>query len=174
VSRLLLAGQAQGLLDEVVAFYAANGATLPDVQAVVPGSPGNVAWDCEQVTVALAGITTGSGQGALPLPQHGAPAGVALPRMATWSIQVVRCSPTPDEEGQPPGATELAAAGALALADGGLLSQCLVELAALQPGARLWLPIGGVINAGAVTSLGPDGGFQAMEATVTLSALEVG
>lgn len=175
MTKLLLAHVAAGLLTEVVNHYGDHGATLPDRQVVVPGAPGLIAWDCEQVTVGLTAVTVGQAGSQLNLlPQSGSPAGVALGRLATWSVQVVRCSPTPAEDGTPPTVAELAEAGLVGLDDAGLLSECMVEVASLSPGSRPWLPIGAGINAGQVTALGPDGGFQGMEAIVTISAMEVG
>lgn len=175
MTKLLLAAMAAGLLDEVENHYADAGAALPDRRLIAPGAPGQVAWDCEQLTIALASINPGTGGGNVNLlPQQGSPAGVGLTRLATWAIQVVRCSPTQDDEGNPPLAAAIGTAGLASLEDAGLMSQCLVELAALTPGIREWLPIGAVINAGMVSTLGPDGGFQAVEATVTISAMEVG
>jgi hypothetical protein len=173
VSKLLLRPVAQGLLAVVVDHYADAGVALPERRVIVPGAPGVVAWDCEQVTLALANIATQSGVGnrISLVPQTGGPASVGLARLATWAIQVVRCTPTSDDDGNPPSADKLDEAAAMALDDAGLLSQCLVELASLTPGTRPWLPIGAVINAGQVTPLGPEGGFQGIEATASISAM---
>jgi hypothetical protein len=171
---LLLRPQAEGLLAEVVAFYDANDVELPDRRIIAPGAPGQIAWDCDQVSVALAGVTTGSAAGQVNVaPQLGAMAGVGLPRFATWSVQVIRCTPNPDEDGNPPPAEKLNAAGAWGLVDVGLLSQCFVLMAATAISTqRDWLPIGGTINAGQVASLGPQGGYHGYEALVTLTAME--
>jgi hypothetical protein len=173
VSKLLLRPVADGLLAAVVAAFDTAGIELPERRAVVAGNPGLIAWDCEQLTVALAGISTGGGAGAITLmPQSGSPAGMALTRLATWSVQIVRCAPTSDEDGNPPSVELLEAAAATALDDAGVLSQCLTVLASATPGSVNWLPIGSVINAGAITSLGPDT-HQGIEALVTVSVMEV-
>jgi hypothetical protein len=176
VTKLQLWPTAHGLLDEVVAWYEDHPAelALPDRRAVVPGAPGVIAWDCEQVTVALANITVGGlNAQSVAMPRAGAPAGVGLPRIATWSVQVVRCTPESGEDATPPSAAELEVAGGRALSDAGLLSECMMSLATLAPGSRVWLPVGSTINAGAVTPLGPEGGFHAVEAAVSISAMEV-
>jgi hypothetical protein len=171
---LQLAPTGQGLLDWVETSYANAGRTLPERRVLVPGAPGVIAWDCEQLTVALASITTGGTVASVNiLPQLGSGAGVGLLRQATWAIQVVRCSPTPDEDGNPPSVDELTAAADLQLDDAGMLSQALVNLVAAQLHPE-WLPPGGVVNAGQVATLGPEGGFQAVEASLTLSAMQAG
>jgi len=171
---VLLLPQAEGLLAELEAFYAANGVALPDRRVVAPGAPGTIAWDCEQVVVALSQLTTGSGSGQVNvLPQWGSPAGVGLIRYATWSVQVIRCTPQMDDDGNAPTAEALLAAGVSGLADAGLMSQCFVSMAATANAIpRDWMPIGGAINAGQVTSLGPEGPFHGYEAAVTLTAME--
>jgi hypothetical protein len=158
----------------VLDAFATEGISLPERRGLAPGSPGEIAWDCEQVVVALATLTPSAGGGvANLLPQAGSPAGVGLVRLATWSIQIVRCTPEQDDDGNPPDATTLAVAGQAQLDDIGALSQCLTDLAGATPGSVAWLPAGTVINAGGVTTLGPAGGFHGVEATVSISAMEV-
>lgn len=174
MSRLQLQPVADGLMAWVVDAFAAEGVNLPERRTLAPGSPGEIAWDCEQVALALATLTPSGGGGvANLLPQAGSPAGVGLVRLATWSIQVVRCTPEPDEDGNPPDVGQLAAAGAAQLADIGVLSQCLAGLASSTPGTVAWLQPGTVINAGGVATLGPAGGFHGAEATVSISTLAV-
>ena len=172
MSKLALMGQAQGLLDEVVAHYEDAGVALPERRYVAPGEPGSTVWDCEQVTVTLASVGTNTSTAqTVAMPMVGTPAGVGLVRFATWAIQVVRCSPTFEGDGDPPDVTELLAAAAAGLDDAGHMSQLLVEVASLPMGSRSWLPIGSTINAGAVAPIGPEGGFQAVEATVAVSIM---
>lgn len=174
MSELQLRDTAEGLLDWVTAWYEQANVPLPLRGVVVPGAPGQIAWDCEQVTVALSTITTGSGTGQVNVtPQLGTNAGMGLIRYATWAVQVVRCSPTPDDEGNPPSVDQLDGAAQSSLTDAGLLSQAMIGLASQSPGSIDWLPIGGVVNAGQVGTLGPEGGFQAVEATLTLTAMEL-
>jgi hypothetical protein len=170
--KLSIAPIARGLLTEVINHYEDAGVDLPGRRCLVPGAPGAVAWDCEQVTLALAqlSVDTGGNQASL-LPQTGSAAGVVLTRLATFAIQVVRCSPNSDEDATPPEPQVIEDAALLAYEDVGQLSQLLVEVAALTPGTRDWLPIGARINAGQVTSLGPEGGLQAVEAIITVSAM---
>jgi hypothetical protein len=172
VTPLVLAPTAQGLLDWVETSYANASRALPERKVIVPGAPGVIAWDCEQLTVALASITTGGTVASVNiLPQIGSGAGVGLLRQATWSIQVVRCSATTADDGAPPSVAELDAAAMTQLDDAGMLSQALVNLVSAQLRPE-WLPPGAVVNAGQVATLGPEGGFQAVEATVTLSAMQ--
>ena len=171
----MLAPTALGLLAAVEAYYGGRGVDLPERRIPVPGAPGVVAWDCEQVTVCLGAVATPgtpSGGGGPITPQLGSVAGMGLVRLATWAVCIVRCTPTMGDDGEPPPAEELGAAGLAMLDDVGLLSQCMSLLAGSPPGSYDWLPIGGTINAGSVTTLGPEGRFAAVEASVTISAME--
>jgi hypothetical protein len=172
VTRLALQAVADGLMTEVVNHYTDSGVELPERRLLVPGAPGAVAWDCEQVTLAISAVQpSASGAQFNVMPKAGAQAGVMLTRQVTWAIQVVRCSPTSGEDGEPPGAAELGGAAMASLIDVAELSQCMIELASLTPGTRDWLEVGTTINAGTTTPLGPEGGFQAVEASVIISAM---
>lgn len=173
---LHLTQQAEGVLAELVNWYDDRGWTLPGRRAIIPGAPGVVAWDCEQVTVALGSLTTATASGqSLAMPALGPMAGVGLVRYATWAVSVVRRIPGMTEDGDPPDTSELTDAGVGMLLDAGRISQCFANLAATaNDGTRDWLPLGGQVNAGAIATLGPEGDFAAVEAAVTLTAMEVG
>jgi hypothetical protein len=163
------------LLDAVVEHFAANGTIgdrpLPDRRLVVAGSSSEVAWDCEQLTVALAAVGWGSspemGQGTVPF---GTAAGAMAVRYVLYSVQLVRCTPVPDEDGEPPSAEELMAAGLSFQRDAGLLSQALVMAASrLRP----HLPRGAVVQAGAIQPVGPQGEYVGMEGEFIVSVTEL-
>lgn len=163
----------EGLLEDVRQFMLDNGDPVPVRCYLAPGAPGLVAWDCEQLVVSLASVTWGiSEDGGQLTPQIGGAAGVHQIRYAQWSVQLVRCTPTMDDSGNPPAAEVIQAAGEQALDDAGVLSQCLVNCAAF-PAEHTWMPTGALARAGAVISLGPSGGFHGFEASFSMTATEL-
>lgn len=169
-ARLILEGQATGLLASLVDYFAAAGVTLPDRRCVAPGAPGLIAWDCEQVVVSLAQLGLGTAEDSgFRTPQIGSPAGLSV-RFAQWSIQLVRCTPKQDDEGNPPSVAAITEAGLGALVDAGLLSQFVTNTAENPPD---WLGLGGEARCGNVVSLGPAGAYHGYESTLTLSAMAV-
>jgi hypothetical protein len=169
-ARLVLEGQASGLLFALVDYFAAAGVALPERRYVAPGTPGLIAWDCEQVVISLSQVGLGAAEDyAMRTPQMGSPAGL-LVRYASWSIQLVRCTPTQDDEGNPPPAEDIAAAGLASLVDVGLLSQFVTNTGENPP---FWADGPGNVRGGAVVPIGPAGNYHGYEATVTLSAMSV-
>lgn len=163
----------QGLLDDVRAFLLANDVPVPDRCYVAPGAPGLIAWDCEQIAVSLASVFWGPGEGAGQLTaQTGGMAGIFEMRYAQWSVQLVRCTPQMTDDGDPPAMEAIQAAGELAMRDAGLLSQFLVNCAA-YPKEHDWVPLGATARAGAVTSLGPAGGYHGFEGSFSMTAAEL-
>lgn len=162
-----------GLLTDVRAFFAGNNIALPDRYYLAPGAPGLIAWDCEQLVVALASVNWGINEDAVqPSPQVGAAAGVFEIRAAQWSVQIVRCTPGMDDNGQPPPPEEIQTAGELFATDAGMLSQFLVNCAAF-PANHAWMPTGALVKAGNVVSLGPSGQYHGFEGTLTVTATEL-
>lgn len=170
---LALLAMGQGLLDDVGAFLTANLAIPPERVYLSPGAPGLISWDCEQLVVSLAAVTWGINEDAVqPVPQAGSGAGIHEVRYAQWSVQLVRCTPVQDDSGQPPASEVIQAAGELAINDAGLLSQATVNIAAF-PAAHSWVPVGALVKAGGVVSLGPQGGFHGFEATLSITATDL-
>jgi len=91
-----------GLRDAIVAALAANG--RPPFGRVFISDGADVAYDCEQLVVAVEGIRTG-----LP----GVPDTVQLDGRVTWTavvaVHAVRCAPTIDDQGNVPSAAEITA-----------------------------------------------------------------
>lgn len=163
----------QGLLDDVRGFLLDNDVPVPDRYYLAPGAPGLIAWDCEQLVVSLASVSWGPSEDAGQLiPQVGGAAGVLEVRHAQWSVQLVRCTPQMDDNGDPPGMEEIQAAGEQALTDAGMLSQCLVNCAAF-PKDHEWMPAGATARAGGVISLGPSGGYHGFEASFSMTTTEL-
>jgi len=158
-----------GILADVQAFFAGNSVTLPARCYLAPGAPGLIAWDCEQLVVALGSVRWGINEDAVqPAQETGGPSGIFQVRSAQWSVQLVRCTPTGQDE-TPPAPELIQAAGELAVADAGMLSQCLVNWASF-PGNHSWVPLGALVKAGDVVSLGPQGGFHGFEGSFTITA----
>jgi hypothetical protein len=163
---------AQKVLDGVVAHFLAADVALPDRRYVAPGNPQLIAWDCEQLVVALTGIGWGSApDAATGSVKPAAQMSVQGVRHAVFSIQLVRCTPVSKDTRTPwPPAEEIQAAGVAFMRDAGLLSQALVTLVAeLRQG--LAPDRSGLVEAGALSSLGPEGAHHGMEATLAVTSL---
>lgn len=166
--RLTVAVLAQDLLASIVGHFASAGVELPERQAVIPGEPRAIAWDCEQLTVTLGGIGWGPALDvSLPSPSPGTMAGVFSVRHAVYAATLVRCTPNPNRDGTAPPAAVLNAAGMAFMHDAGLISQALVEHITRLRGV---LPPEGKVQAGAVEPVGPSGGFHGLETTLAVTA----
>lgn len=147
---------------------------LPDRQYIAPGNPSLVAWDCEQFVVGLEGIGWGMAPDTQnPSPQASAGASVMSVRHAIFNLQLVRCTPRiPEGRGAQayPPVDEMHESGLAFMDDVGYMSQALVHLVSqLKQG----LPRSALVQAGAVTTLGAEGGFHATEATLAITAGEL-
>lgn len=171
--RIYVAELAEKVLAVVEAHFAAAGVPLPDRRYLAAGNPSLVAWDCEQLVVGLSGIGWGAAPDAAPISvKPSAHMSVAGVRHAVLSIQLVRCTPTVSdadaEMSKPyPDAEEIHAAGIAFMKDAGLISQAMVEMVSrLQQG----LDRSGIAQAGVVNTLGPEGGYHAVEATLAITS----
>lgn len=164
---------ARKFLDGVVDHFAAAGVDLPDRRFLAAGNPQLIAWDCEQLFVALTGLGIGPAPDApVQSPRAGGPVGVFNVRHAIFSIQLVRCTPTTGDTNDPfPAAEAIDAAGERSINDAGLLSDAIVQMC-----SQLQRELGRnhSVQAGLTSSLGPEGGFHANEATVAITALAGG
>lgn len=162
---------AASLLDTVEGHYATAGIGLPERRYVAAGEPEAIAWDCEQLTVTLAGIGWGAAlDSSAPSPGAGAHTSATALRHAVFAVTLVRCTPSPRRGGAPPDVAELAAAGTQFMIDAGLLSQAMVEFGArLRPG----LPPEGRCQLGAVDPVGPSGGFHGLSTTAAITAARI-
>lgn len=165
---------AQKILDKVVQHYAADvhpySQALPDRRYVAPGDSAAVAWDCEQLTVAIIGVGAGwAPDSGSSTARTGTPASVFGLRHAVYSITLVRCTPTVEEDGDAPPADLLHTAGLHYLRDVGLVSQALVEAGA----EAKRLSQGAVVTAGNVQPVGPAGGFVGLEGQLTITTSEL-
>jgi hypothetical protein len=142
------------LLDHVAAH-------LTDPPARRYTSPGETAWDGDQLTCQMTSSYYGQPGRPLPGPTNDVNAGRL--RVGVFEVEVVRCTPGPDDDGTPPGAAVLAAAAAAHLADFAGLCAALDELA--FPG-HSGNPLGTSAWAGPVTAKGPAGGYVSWTTTV--------
>ena len=164
---------ARVFLDGVEQHFQAQGQALPDRRFIAPGNPQLVAWDCEQLVVALTGIGIGPAPDApVQSPRQGGPISAFNVRHAIFSIQLVRCTPTVGEGSNDafPAAAAIDAAGEQSMRDAGLLSDAVVLMCSQLSGQ---LPPGSHVQAGLTSSLGPEGGYHANEATVAVTAMRL-
>lgn len=163
---------AQRLLVFVEDHFAAAGVDLPERRYLVAGQPAQVAWDCEQLTVGMAGIGLGSVPDQIsPSPKTGIQVSVAEVRHAALIVEIVRCTPSvsTDRRGTPvlPSPEAIDAAGQSMMIDAGLLSQAMVRFSAHV--AKDLSAYSGRSQVGAVTPQGPEGGYHSVVADFYLT-----
>ncbi len=109
-----LYGIARQILDTVAAGLDGAGPShaAPSRQYVSDGNL--VAWDCEQLVVAIAATYSHEGNVAT---EYQGPAVAMAARAAEVEVWLVRCCPTPDDDGEPPTAAAIDASAAVVLAD---------------------------------------------------------
>lgn len=153
---------ATALRDGVVAHWAAKTdeavEALPDRRLLLSGDAAVVAYDCEQLTIALQNIGNGqSDDTAATAPQLGAGTSVFNMRHAIFEVLLLRCASVLDDHGNPPSDAVLDAEGVRSMRDAGMLSQALTEIASnVQRGL---LEPGGIARCGQILPVGPEGGF---------------
>ncbi len=160
------------VFDAVVTNFAAAGVDLPARRIMAPGAPEQVAWDCEMLACTMSGIGIGSAPGVNAGPRQAGPqlSGMGL-RHVVFTFQLVRCHPEPTFSNhrapQPPPPEVMSAAARTLWRDAGLLSHALVRVGTdLTKG----LPRGTQVEAGAVTPVGPEGGFVGLQTSITVTA----
>ena len=165
-----VAGIACRVFDTIVAHYdALDPDLLPPRRVIAPGESRSIAWDCDQFVLTFSGVGNGAAPGLQVQPRRqGNPISSMGLRHAVYVAQIVRCVPEPDDAGQRPPKPETLREAALHLmADAGLLSQALIDVCT-QVGDGL--PKGTHCQAGAVETLGPLGGFAAVEGSIAVTA----
>lgn len=169
---LTIRGMAESILGSITDHYTAAGVTLPARRYVAPGDPTQIAWDCEQLVVAIQGIGWGQAPDAgPPSPRIGTPVSALAMRHAIYVVQLVRCTPS---EGDPqtglPDEADIHAAGLAFMTDMGLMSQALMVACAT---IRTGLDRTGLVQPGAVNPDGPSGAFHGMSAQIAITAGEL-
>lgn len=160
---------AQTVLDTTITHFAEAGVDLPARQIIAPGAPELIAFDCEMLAVTCSGIGIGPAPGQGNTSQRtGRPISANGLRHAIFAITLLRPEPKPRNGGQqPPRAEELTAAGLSLMRDMGLLSQALIEVCTAVDSI---LPEGSQAAAGAVNTVGPDGGLSGMQGSLSVTA----
>jgi hypothetical protein len=172
---LTVRAMGETILAAVQDHYAATSPAvlLPERQYVAPGAPDQIAWDCEQLVVSVAGVGWGQAPSAAqsPSPKIGSHVSVTAVRHVIYDVSLVRCTPS---EGDPdtglPSATDIHAAGLAFMTDMGLLSQALVVACAT---VRAGLDRSALVEPGAVNPAGPAGGYHGMSAQIAVTAGEL-
>lgn len=171
-TRLTIREMAVTILGAVVDHFDAAGVALPARRYVAPGDPAEIAWDCEQLVVAIQGIGWGQAPAAgAQLTRVGSPVSAMALRHAVFVVMLVRCTPA---EGDPdtgiPDMDVIHAAGLEFMTDMGLLSQALLEACAR---VRTGLDRTAVVEPGAVDPAGPAGAFHGMTAPMAITVGEL-
>lgn len=169
---LTIRAMAESILAAVQEHYAATdpAVALPERQYVAPGSPDQIAWDCEQLVVSVAGVGWGQAPsaGQSPSPKIGTQVSATAVRHVIFDVSLVRCTPS---EGDPdtglPDAADIHAAGLAYMTDMGLVSQALVVACA---SVRTGLDRSDLVEPGAVNPAGPSGGYHGMSAQIAVTA----
>jgi hypothetical protein len=193
----LVAEVAQMLLDGVVSHYADAGEPLPSRRYVAAGGAREVAYDCEQVTVALSGIGWGPSPDRSQGSQRtGTPMAALALRHAVFAVAVVRKDVDsqaadvadvwdPEADARFPSAEVMNRLGLRHMRDAALVSQALLNTATevrnlprlRQVGRELTVnPAASdrLVQPGLVESLGPAGGYVSVEAAFTVTVPDVG
>ena len=163
-----VAGIAQTVLIGVAQHFAESEVELPARQVIPPGEPRTQPWICEEMTVTCVGIATGHSTSAGGTARQTGINYSVGGRRVMIAVQIVRCSPVSSDE-YPADETEVTDAGIAMMRDASLLSQALAELV----GRNGPLKQHGSATAGDVEFLGPEGGFSAVEGTLTVTAMEL-
>lgn len=139
---------ASSVLAAVEAFYALAGEPLPARRYVSPGLP---AWDCDEGQVTAQVLRTFGIAGSIAQ-ETVAPLDATFRRGAELAVEVVRCTPTLGDDGNPPTAAALEASAVTLLRDAQMMTNAVLDAQAsgLLPGC------GGVAIMG-WSSVGPDG-----------------
>jgi hypothetical protein len=162
------------ILNTVVATYADHGVDLPTRRYLAVGGPGATVHDCEQVTVSFEQAYSG-----LPGNQAQEPVKCGGPRSALFIIEVVRELPTSNTEAANPATPVPSRYGNVVSGVAILPAEVQSDIARRQMvDAALLLDAG--LRAGETTMVGsladvsagqPQGGFQAITLSLTVSAL---
>lgn len=150
----------------IVAAWPNNGLPLPDRQYIAAGLPQDTAWDCEQLTVAIAALPPQRVGAAPTFTQAGRTAqhGQHL-RSATVTVELVRCHPTMDDDTLPD-VEELLAAGLTQAEDLARMSDAIVTmLTSADPFPRAMCVLGPVLPTGVA------GGFSGIAGSYTVDLL---
>lgn len=166
-----LAELAVDFMGAIEAHYASADVDLPERRVLVAGNPALVAWDCEQLTVGLSGIGWGHAPDlSATSPKPGQHMSVVGLRHAILSVQLVRCTPSSGtgRGNVIPNADQIHEAGLAFFKDAGLISQAVLRYTSRV--RQMVDKESGLVQAGAVQPLGPEGKYHAVECSIAITA----
>jgi len=172
-------GACQTVQAAIQAQFEAAGVELPDRQYIAAGAPGDEAWDCEQLVVALQGIAWGVAEEAYAQAvQSGTNMSAQSMRHAVIEVSLVRAITVTSQRNGQPEVEDMNADGVRFLLDCGVLSQGMVVAASNlhDVGMDTISPVfpGGVVaRPGIVDPVGPSGGFVGATATIYVSVMDL-
>lgn len=163
------------ILTGVEEYFAAVGVDLPTRRFVSAGDTGTIAWDCEQLTVCMVGIGYGANEDQNSLSGKVRAQLSTRIRSVIFSVVLVRCiTSKPERNERWPSVIALHDDGVRFMKDVGHMSQAILQLATRRNGRINVMADGdGYAQAGAVTPLGPEGGYVGLDAAfqVTVGTL---
>lgn len=165
-----IGGIATDLLAGIEEHFAASEVELPEARFVTAGNPQLVAWDCDQLVVGVAGIGYGWAADKASLsPKDASQLSAVGLRHVIFSVQLVRCIPSSGtgRTRSIPSPESLHEAGMKFVRDAGLLSQALHTAVGKLSAA---LKNTGLAEAGAISTLGPEGQYAAVDGSVMVTA----
>lgn len=159
---------ARDILDHVIGHFVSSGRDLPERQYVSGGEPTAVAWDCEQLTIAVTGIGWGVAEESYPVTMQGNNNRGLAQRHVVYAIELVRCVPdTSTIRNGTPDMDTLNMWGMGILRDMGLLSQATVAY------SNTLRQAGAVVRPGIVSPVGPSGGFVGSVCEYYVSSMDL-
>jgi hypothetical protein len=163
---------AEAILSGIVSHYQAADVKLPERRVIVPGAPELIAFDCPMLAVTCSGVGQGWAPGQGPTTQRaGVPLSAMMLRHGIFTATLLRPDPPPLNGGRtPPSVESLTRAGLALMRDAGLMSQAMLEIVNSVVSI---LPKGAVVDTGAVNTIGPEGGFHGVTATLAATAGEL-
>ena len=145
----------QNVLDTVVSIFESHNGPLPNRRY---WNVGQVAIDCEQLSVSLVQIYLGA-----PGDQASAPQKCNMPRSAVMTILIAREIPVVGVNGRPPSAEKISEGAEISAVDAWVLMQSINLLDQWEPGTF------GVGTIATVDIPPPEGGFQLVTMQLTMA-----
>ena len=146
----------QGVLDRLVAVYAAYGMPLPARRYWTMGTP---ALDCEQAVVNFVQMYLGP-----PGDEASTPQRCNSPRTAVIEVSVARQVPVVGDDGKPPSAAEIQKASKALAVDAWIMMASLELFDQWEPDGMLGLGVIATLN-----TPEPEGGFQRTVMQLTMA-----
>ncbi len=150
------------LYDATVDKLEEQGILIPKVTYLAPGN--EIVWDCEQFTMHMTRVFSNYPGADSPVPMPHA----ILMSSVEFFATMVRCIPTPKENGEPPDSADVAIAAQGLMNDARAIRRAF-ELIAQQ---HLVVPRNVPVSVGPVTSIGPSGGYAGVSGSFTFQIVD--